>query len=482
MKCVNCEMEWSGNEKITATITKCPFCGEDPNEKKEEPKHHENTKDALAAIYKQFGADVLLGRLNGYLPDFAPSVSLADKELVYNVNKMGSSKALKEADKGPREEKERAVKIAVRNLIDAYVAPEVAEKIIYEFTEALGWDIKRSSLRADEKPESQLSADAPPKIKHAAASKKIKPSKVTRNNTSKPVMNAPQKGETLSKDMIGNANRGKYITSEGNWIYYRNEECNLYKIRTDGTGRKKLTDRAYSDIKVNGDWIYYKNGNRNICRIKTDGTSAQELTTLNDPYCLNVAGGWIYYTAAYSKGEPECAYWIFRMRMDGKEKELIIKESTTDSVVDGDWIYYTKRENDGIHKMRINGTEKCQINSDHSHDLCVLGEWIYYKNISDGRKLYKIRKDGSNKQKLNDDACYFGLCAEGDWVYYVDEGKWNIYKIRTDGTDRQKLSDKRVERLGVLNGCVYIYVQVGVDKNSYPIDKIFQIGSGITLN
>jgi len=277
MKCVNCEMEWSGNEKITASITKCPFCGEDPHGKKEEPKHHENTKDALAAIYRQFGADVLLGRLNGYLPDFAPSVSLADKELVYNVNKMGSSKALKEADKSSQEEKERAVKIAVRNLIDAYVASEVAEKIIYEFTEALGWDIQRSSPRADKKPESQPSAEPLPKIKPAAASKNIKPSKVTRNNITKPVMNAPQKYETLSKDMIGNANRGKYITSEGNWIYYN------------------------------------------------------------------------------------------------------------------------KRDNDGIHKMRINGIEKCQINSDHSHDLCVLGEWIYYKNISDGRKLYKIRKDGSNK-------------------------------------------------------------------------------------
>ncbi|MCL2186099.1 MAG: formylglycine-generating enzyme family protein [Treponema sp.] len=60
MKCVHCDSEWKANEKISDSITKCPFCGENPNEK-EEKQSFENSKDALAAIYKKFGADVLLG-------------------------------------------------------------------------------------------------------------------------------------------------------------------------------------------------------------------------------------------------------------------------------------------------------------------------------------------------------------------------------------------------------------------------------------
>ncbi|MCL2186660.1 MAG: formylglycine-generating enzyme family protein [Treponema sp.] len=143
MKCVHCDCEWKTSEKLSLPITKCPFCGENPNEKKEQ-KSYENSKDALAAIYTQFGADVLLGdKLNAYFPDFAPSVSANIKDLVYAVYKKGSSKVLKQNLNSSQEEKERAVKIAVRNLTEAFIAPEMAENIIYEFIYALGWKIDK---------------------------------------------------------------------------------------------------------------------------------------------------------------------------------------------------------------------------------------------------------------------------------------------------------------------------------------------------
>ncbi|MCL2186098.1 MAG: formylglycine-generating enzyme family protein [Treponema sp.] len=144
MKCVHCDSEWKTNEKISASITKCPFCGENPNEK-DEQSSYENSKDALAAIYKKFGADVLLGdKLKSYFPDFAPSVSINIKELVSAVYKKGASNVLKQNLNSSQEDKERAVKIAVRNLTDAFIAPEIAENIILEFVCALGWQIKKS--------------------------------------------------------------------------------------------------------------------------------------------------------------------------------------------------------------------------------------------------------------------------------------------------------------------------------------------------
>ena len=63
MKCIHCEAEWKTKDSETTTIVKCPFCGENPQGKKTAPKFYDNTKDALAAIYKQFGADILLGKL-----------------------------------------------------------------------------------------------------------------------------------------------------------------------------------------------------------------------------------------------------------------------------------------------------------------------------------------------------------------------------------------------------------------------------------
>jgi PleD family two-component response regulator len=149
MKCINCGSEWSATGKASVSITNCPFCGENPVVKKEAKKSCETSREALGAIYKQFGADILLGKLNAYIADFAPSLSTANKRLVNSVYEFGASKALKESINGTQEDKERAVKIAIRNMTEAFVAPEMAENIVYEFTNALDWKIEKSKQQTD---------------------------------------------------------------------------------------------------------------------------------------------------------------------------------------------------------------------------------------------------------------------------------------------------------------------------------------------
>ena len=65
------------------------------------------------------------------------------------------------------------------------------------------------------------------------------------------------------------------------------------------------------------------------------------------------------------------------------------------------------------------------------------GDWIYYRNSSDGYKLYKVKTDGSGREKINDDSSWF-INVVGDWIYYVnaDDG-YKLYKVKTDGSGRQ---------------------------------------------
>jgi len=113
---------------------------------------YENTKDALAAIYKQFGADVLLGKLNAYLPDFAPSVPLNYKRLVYAVYTFGASDVLKNNLNESKENKEAAVKVAVRCLTDAFISKKIAEDMIFEFVDVLGWKVEREAINPQPAP------------------------------------------------------------------------------------------------------------------------------------------------------------------------------------------------------------------------------------------------------------------------------------------------------------------------------------------
>ena len=138
MNCKKCGSEW----KTSSSVTVCPFCSESLA-KKEEPRFYDNSREALAAIMKMYGADVLLGNLNAHFPDFAPSVSTGDRRLVYAVYELGAAQVLKNNLTTPQADKERAVKIAARKLTDAFIVPYKAEAIVYEFAVALGWQVDK---------------------------------------------------------------------------------------------------------------------------------------------------------------------------------------------------------------------------------------------------------------------------------------------------------------------------------------------------
>jgi len=140
MKCNNCRGEWT--PPPGRSVTDCPFCGKSIT-KKEEPKFYDNSRDALDAIMKMYGAEVLLGKLNAHFPDFAPDVPKVDKELVYDVFEKGAAQILKNNLNASPADREIAVKRAIQRLTEAYIAQDMAETIIYEFKDALGWKVNK---------------------------------------------------------------------------------------------------------------------------------------------------------------------------------------------------------------------------------------------------------------------------------------------------------------------------------------------------
>ena len=63
-------------------------------------------------------------------------------------------------------------------------------------------------------------------------------------------------------------------------------------------------------------------------------------------------------------------------------------------------------------------------------------EWIYYSNYSYGGFLYKVRKDGLGTTRLNSEWSK-DIVLQGDWILYRNAKEGNLYKIRKDGSERQ---------------------------------------------
>lgn len=248
----------------------------------------------------------------------------------------------------------------------------------------------------------------------------------------------------------GNLANGGLVAQKGDWIYFSNTNASekLYKMKTDGTGKTKLSDDRSHNINVVGDWVYYST-DKTIYKIKTDGTQKTEIITpvWGIYNTVNVVGDWIYFSDLFS---------FYKIKADGTQK-FSFGIDVNDSIVEGDWIYYTSGSS-GLYKMKTDGSGKTQLSDDNCHYINVVGSWIYYSNASVFDYIYKIKTDGTQKIQVNNCISSYVNVVD-DWIYYVDEShsgsKSRIYKIKTDGSQETKLNTYISKNLNIAGDWIY---------------------------
>lgn len=293
--------------------------------------------------------------------------------------------------------------------------------------------------------------------------------------------------ETKFGNTSGNIANYAYFCEHGDWIYYRNiEDCGrLYKVKKDKSSNIKLSDdKEVLFINVVGDWIYYESSGE-LCKIKNDGTDRECYRRGGIEY-LNVVDDWVYCTTndkIYKLKTDFSNLTEIKKIVNGKEKSIqgenihiigdwiyfeygnvfckvnikggviqkvVDKGGYSSNIVDG-YIYLNSDYYTGIvYKIKLDGSEKIKIsNIKYANFINVSGDYIYFSTTTnkDGG-LYRIKKDGTELEKLLDD--HFALfCVGKEWIYFYKEivcenglDRYSVsYKIRIDGTDEQPISD-----------------------------------------
>lgn len=314
----------------------------------------------------------------------------------------------------------------------------------------------------------------------------------------------------------------------GDWIYFGNysDHFNLYKIKADGSGKKKLSNVRVQQMYVIGDWVYYTaEGYSGVFRVKLDGSITERPAQLSDINNINVIDDWIFAwdewhrpfkmkldlsnkqridgvvigipadntkeilasgvnnqgnTSANINNEPFAAQqgdWLF-YSADNKG-DILVRQKTDGSNtshmtfgdfyyvnVKGEYLYYYNGV--GLAKRKLNGTGETQLTEDWGSQLTVVGDWIYYvvydENI--GERLYRVKTDGKDKKLLSDHKIGESYFIDGDWIYYcnLSDSHFPLYKVKLDGTGRTKVNNFYYRKMIISNNSIY-YI------NGYSNDK-----------
>ena len=118
---------------------------------------YDNSKEALAYIMREYGADVLLGsRLKNFFNDYAPGVKRSRKNVVFFVIESGAAEILKRNIGAEAGEQEIAFRQAVQKVVEEYATERsVVENVMLEFTAALGWEVSVQTQKPQPAPAQQ---------------------------------------------------------------------------------------------------------------------------------------------------------------------------------------------------------------------------------------------------------------------------------------------------------------------------------------
>jgi hypothetical protein len=152
-------------------------------------------------------------------------------------------------------------------------------------------------------------------------------------------------------------------------------------------------------------WIYYSHyDDQRLYRVSTDGGEAQ-LVNECDTYNLIIKSGWLYYQnwsatkAEKDEGIPMHFVGIHKMRPDGSEHQILVDGSCCEDsgyAIDepGEWLYFSNSEDDySLYKIRTDGSELKKVDNDNSRQIKVTDEWVYYiKRENDADNIYRMRR------------------------------------------------------------------------------------------
>ncbi|GHV17971.1 hypothetical protein FACS18949_06970 [Clostridia bacterium] len=249
-----------------------------------------------------------------------------------------------------------------------------------------------------------------------------------------------------------------FLNVIGDWVYYCNKSDDgaIYKIRTDGTERTKISDEKCKILLVVDDYCYYGAEietvvgdsyyySLGLCKIRTDGTDKTVLFMDGEVYWFALDGAYIYFSGQISHSSLyPASYGLYRMKPDGSEVKQIYEGQLFGFQIAYDKMYFsgefeeTGNDVGAFARIDITGSD-FTILGEYAESYNIVGDWVFYaEDDALDNSVYKMRTDGSEKTLLYDNSGdhrveYAYLNIANEWLY-LDKGDWDSIKIRFDGS------------------------------------------------
>lgn len=223
----------------------------------------------------------------------------------------------------------------------------------------------------------------------------------------------------------------------------------IYRMKTDGTDLEVINDNEFSndctEIYLINNWVYYIGTDYNIYRMSLDGKN-RELVLNNGTGYLGITEKYIIYN---EKNGENTGFVTYVADIDGKNCKPIIEDTRLYSVnIIDNYVYYTNSEKN-ICRVRIDGNDQAVLYKETAYNMNVVGQNIYYLNYVDATNanytvcIYRVKTNGSTKEpevvkELEKQSSFIDVID--DWIVYMDGNATNSFIKLLEANSKEEIN------------------------------------------
>lgn len=266
----------------------------------------------------------------------------------------------------------------------------------------------------------------------------------------------------------GNLYNGGYFCEKDGIIYFANpnDNMNLYSISRTGSDLEKISDDTVAYINADDNYLYYTRNNSDsdtafsflninrhaLCRITPDGKTKKVLDGDPSLYaCL--CGNYVYYIH-YDKKD---ASTLYRIKIDGTEKEQVVKEPLIAVDAQKQYLYYAGVSSEHhLHRMDTVQQSSITVREGDFYNPIFHDGYVYYM---DPQRDYALSKLNMETQEITEITGERADCfnINGSYLYYQCNSKTSpaLCRVKTDGTESEEICAGNYANINVTSSYIY---------------------------
>lgn len=255
-----------------------------------------------------------------------------------------------------------------------------------------------------------------------------------------------ENGDVKVKKLNALPSNKRMLNAYGDSCYYAltfslDDQTGIYRYDIKSGKNILITSDCPDSMIVFEGYIYYtlesSKATNSIWRIKIDGSGKQCLyeNCIYDLGTFNICDGMLYFADAGND------HHLTRMKLDGSdilEIDNLEVNYIGSIMIDNGWIYYPvvigrdrlANSISEIYRVRLDGTQRQKILGEDAYEFFVYDNWLFYVTASpEDPMLCKIKLDGTQRQILDSSKeSYYGLAVVNESLVYMTA--WNRFSSR----------------------------------------------------